>query len=282
MLRGLCIIAFISSGLLGSSVAAAQGSCKTPSPDCVAVGEFDLSVSLGLGERSNPIQSNSDIPLLVVPQFSYYGKRFFVENLEVGFTLLETESHTLSMIAAPGYDRVFFYRNDLQNVFIAGAVSPGVGLGSVPTGPTPADMQFAIGPRRTTVLAGPEWTWSHGELVGQLDALYEVTGRHDGYEVRAALARPIVKAKGSLLLSIGATFKSAALVRYYYGVEGVYEPGSAFNPFIKLGYSVPLSERWTFNAFAHYEYLHKAVADSPIVADHSVTTAFAGFVFKIL
>jgi outer membrane protein len=225
---------------------------------------------------------NSDIPLVVIPQISYYGKRFFLENLEAGFTLHESDRNTLSLIAAPGYDRVFFYRNDLQNYFVSGAV----GLVSAPQynldNRELAAGEYPIHPRRTTYLAGPEWTFNYGPVIGQVDALYEVTGRHDGYEVRAALAAPLVQAQSSLVASVGLTWKSAELVRYYYGIEDIYEPGAALNPFVKLAYARPLSPRWAFNAFAHYEYLGDAIADSPIVSGHGVTTVFAGVVFKIL
>lgn len=259
--------------------AAAQTSCKAPSPDCVVVGEWDITLSLGGGLRSNPVHGNSDIPLVVIPQVSYYGKRFFLESLELGFTLHETDSNTFNLIATPGYDRVFFYRNDLQNIFVGGVsgiVSTRTDKAAAPQG------EFPVRRRHTTYLAGPEWIFDYGGVIGQLDALYEVTGEHDGYEVRAAVAVPIIQSKSSLVLSTGLTWKSSELVRYYYGVEGLYDPGSAVNPFLKLGYSLPLSDRWTVSAFAHYEYLDNAIANSPIVSDHSVTTVFAGVVFKVL
>jgi outer membrane protein len=272
------------ASVLFSQAAAAQTACKTPSADCVVVGEWDISVSLGVGARSNPVIDQSDIPLLVIPQISYYGKRFFIENLDLGLTLHESDSNTFNLVASPGYDRVFFYRNDLQNIFINGAsgvvsTSPGA---TGPPAEAPLEAEFRVPHRHTTYLAGPEWTFSYGRFFGQLDALREVTGMHGGYEVRAAVAAPIIQSRGSLVLSTGLTWKSSELVRYYYGVEGLYEPGSAVNPFFKLGYSLPLSERWTFNAFAHYEYLGNAVADSPVVSGHAVTTAFAGVVFKVL
>lgn len=264
---------------LFSQVAAAQTSCKAPSPDCVVVGEWDISLSLGAGGRSNPVKGNSDIPLVVIPQISYYGKRFFLENLELGVSLHESDSNTFNLIASPGYDRVFFFRNDLQNIFVGGASS----LVSAPTDKeAPPTGEFPVRRRHTTYLAGPEWIFNYGRVIGQLDALYEVTGEHNGYEVRAAAAAPIIQSKGSLVVSLGMTWKSAALVRYYYGVEGLYEPGSAVNPFIKLGYALPLSDRWTLSAFAHYEYLDNSIANSPIVSDHGVTTVFAGVVFKVL
>ncbi|MGH8175089.1 MAG: MipA/OmpV family protein [Steroidobacter sp.] len=259
--------------------AAAQTSCKAPSADCVVVGEWDISVSLGVGERSNPVRGESGIPLIVIPQISYYGKRFFLENLEAGFSLHEGESNTFNLIATPGYDRVFFYRDDLQNIFVSGAT---VAISAPPDSFGPSPQEFRLHRRRTTYLIGPEWLFNYRNITGQIDALYEATGEHEGYEVRAAVAAPIIQSEHSLVVSAGMTWKSAEVVDYYYGVENLYEPGSAFSPFLKLGYTRPLSDRWTFSAFAHYEHLGDSIANSPIIVDHGVATVFAGVVFKVL
>jgi len=249
-----------------------QTACKAPSPDCAVVGEWDLSVSLGLGERSNPVKRADDIPLVVVPQISYYGRRFFLNNLELGYTLYEGEAHTVNVIATPGYDRVFFVRDDPQNFFVTTA-------GGAMEGPLAPEHR--VGPRRTTWLTGVEWLWGRGPVAAQLNALYEATGRHKGYEVRAAAAAPLLQTENSVVLSAGFTWKSAELVRYYYGIEALHEPGSALNPFVKLGYTRALSDRWAVNAFVHYERLGDAIAYSPIIADRGVTTIFAGATLKI-
>jgi len=236
-------------------------------------------VSVGYGTRTNPVAGRDDIPLFVIPQVSYYGKRFFLESLEPGVTLYESDAHTFNVIASPGFDRVFFSRKDLQNVIVPfAAVAPGFqGVTS-----EAQDVEFPVGRRRTTYLAGPEWMFRHDKLIGQVSALYEVTGRHDGYEVRAAVSAPLVQRKQSLVVNTGVTWKSAATVNYYYGVPGFYEPDGALSPFIKLNYALPLSDRWTFTAFVHYEYLDGSIADSPIVSDREVVTAFAGLNFKVL
>ncbi len=279
-----CTVATFLAGLLLTAAASAQEAvqgdrdgrsapdCSAPSPECVVVGEINISISLGIGGRTNPVATNGDIPLVAIPRISYYGKRFFLENLDLGFTLFEDETHTFNLIATPGYDRVFFHRNDLQNVFVgldSGSVMPVVSL------------RVPVPERHTTYLVGPEWSFTSGRISGQLDALYEVTGEHDGFEVRAAISAPLSEGRGALVGSAGVTWKSAELVDYYYGIEGLYEAEAAVNPFVKLAYTRPLSERWTFTAFAHYEYLGDAVADSPIVDDASVATAFAGFVARI-
>lgn len=250
--------------------AAAERGCEVPSPDCVEVGELDLSVSLGAGTRTNPVYGNGDIPLVLIPHFSYYGKRFFIDNLEAGLTLFEGESTTLNLVTTLGYDRVFFYDSDPQNVVV-----PLVGGMENPSARIP------VARKRTTFLAGPEWLFHRGRLNGQVTALYEYTGRHKGYELRAALAVTLLESRGSLVASTGLTWKSTELVEYFYGITDLYEPGSALNPFVKMAWNLPLSDRWAFKVSAHYEYLDTEIADSPIVSDTGVVTAFAGFTYKI-
>jgi MipA family protein len=258
---------------------AAQTACKSPSVDCVAVGDLAVSVSVGYGTRTNPVAGRDDIPLFVLPYVSYYGKRFFLESLEPGVTLYESDAHTFNLIASPGFDRVFFSRKDLQNVIVPlAAVAPG--FQGVTSGA--GEVAFPVGRRRTTYLAGPEWMFRHDHFIGQVSALHEVTGRHDGYEVRAAVSAPLVQRKQSLVVNTGVTWKSAETVDYYYGVPGFYKPDGALSPFIKLNYALPLSDRWTFTAFVHYEYLDGSIVDSPIVSDREVVTAFAGLNFKVL
>jgi outer membrane protein len=285
-----------------ASPALADDDCKGPSSECVPVGGWNFSLSLGAGVRTDPVVHESDIPLLVIPHFSYYGERFFIDDLDAGVTLLDTDNTTLSLIASPGYDRVFFYRSDLQNLFVSGLNnfdvsasappgSPGSPAGSVnPAGgmTTPANgsgsgtttpTKFPSRPRYWTYLAGPEWTFKYQGVTGQLDVLHEITGHNHGDEVRAALGVPISKIGGAWSTDFGITWKSAAIVNYYYGAPNVYEGGAALDPFVKLGYSRPLKGKWKITAFVECERLGNAIADSPIVNARFVTTTFVGTVY---
>lgn len=237
----------------------------------MAVGRWNFNVSLGAGVRTDPVVYEAAIPLVVIPQFSYYGKRVFIEDLDVGVTVTESDASTLSVVASPGYDRVFFYRSDLQNIFVSG-----VPLGPVTPTTGPQSEPFPARPRHWTYLAGPEWTFKTHGITGQLDLLHEITAQNHGSEVRAALGIPLIESTGSLSANVGLTWKSAAIVNYYYGAPGVYAGGSDLNPFVRLGYSYPLSSKWRLTAFAHYEHLGNAIADSPIVNAHYVVTVFAG------
>lgn len=252
-------------------------SCKGPSKDCVAVGHWNFSISLGAGVRTDPVVHEAAIPLVVIPQFSYYGKRFFIDDLDLGITLTESDTSTVSLIATPGYDRVFFDRGDLQNIFVGG-IPGGTTTGFVTGGNSgaPHGANLSGGPRHWTYLAGPEWTFQIHGVTGQLDLLHEITAQNHGTEVRAALGIPLIQSTGSLSANVGLTWKSAAIVSYYYGVPGLYEGGWALNPFVKLGFSRPLSGKWRLTTFVHYEHLGHSIADSPIVNARYVLTVFVG------
>jgi MipA family protein len=257
----------------------AEGECAAQSDDCIAVGGWNFSVALGAGDRTNPLTHSQDIPLVVIPQFSYYGKRVFIEDLDLGITLADGEVNTLNLVASPGYDRVFFYRSDPQN-FLVGSVT---GNSLFPAGPatyavssSEATAEFRTRPRHITYLAGPEWTFKYGGVTGQLDYLHEITAQDHGDEVRAALGIPLGRLGGTWSANLGITWKSSAIVNYYYGAPGIYTAGPALNPFVKLGYTRPLSTKWKLTAFVDYEHLANAIAGSPIVSQHHVTTAFFG------
>ena len=274
----LSLLALVVIGCHASCALADDG-CTGPSTDCVAVGHWNFSVALGAGVRTNPLVHGTDIPLVVIPQFSYYGKRVFIDNLDLGVTLIEGNTQTLSLVASPGYDRVFFYRTDLQNIFLGGLPgSGGAGGTNSATAGSPAQKSpvFPSRPRQVTYLAGPEWTFKSDRVAAQVDLLHEITGRNHGDEVRAALAIPMAASRNPVTATMGFTWKSAAIVNYYYGAPNIYQGGSAVDPFVKFGYTRQLAHHWRLTALAQYEYLGKAIADSPIIAQHYVATVFAG------
>ena len=273
--------------------------CKGPSSECVPVGGWDFSISIGAGVRTDPVVHESTIPLVVIPHIAYYGEHFFLDDLDVGYTFIDSDHSNLSLIASPGYDRVYFYRSDLQNIFVTGLTNfnstsgskpPGGALvppisGNGSSGSTPYDAdtttkRFPWHTRSVTYLAGPEWTFKAHGLSGQIDVLHEITGHNHGDEIRAALGIPLSKVGGNWSADVGLTWKSSAIVNYYYGAPGVYDAGAALDPFVKLGYSHPLKGKWKFTGFVECERLGNAIADSPIINARVVTTAFVGTAYS--
>jgi len=271
----------------------AADKCEQESNECTAIGKWNVGMAIGIGARSNPLLEGKNIPLVLVPTISYYGRHFFLNNLDFGWTFHDSAASSISLVASPGYDRVFFYRYDLQNFFVInqvvnnGAISMTTGQALVSTDPNPtiqAGAQYIIRrypdrSRDITYLAGPEWTFQFGKVTGQVDLFHEVTGKHGGNEIRAALKFPLISSSQSLSCSVGFTWKSAAVVNYYYGDETIYQGGSSLNPFIKVSYSRPMGNKWKLLAFVHYEQLGSSIANSPIVAMDHVNTGFVGALY---
>ena len=273
----VCVVLLtIVAGPTRVHAAGADDDCKGSSDDCVPIGRWNFSIAVGAGIRTNPLVNGKNIPLVVIPQLSYYGKRFFIDNLDFGFTLAEHGANSFNLIATPGYDRVYFFRTDLQNFFVG--FPNGAGAPVAVTATTPGATKVPAPAPHITYLAGPEWTFKFALVSGQLDFLRDVTGQNDGDEIRGALGIPLLQSKGTLSANVGFTWKSAATVNYYYRVPILYTGSAALDPFVRLGYTMPLSDRWSFNAFGAYEHLGKGIADSPIVAQHGVATVFVGAV----
>jgi MipA family protein len=260
--------------------------CTEAAADCVQVGQWQIGVSVGLGVRTNPLLGEQNIPLVVIPSISYYGKRIFLDNLDLGVTLLQTGRHSVALLATPGYDRAFFVHSDLQNFFIPVGAASGGSAGPA-TGPNvgvfmPYAVQAPVGfelrsrKRQVTYLAGAEWQFGGDRIETQLSALHEVTGRHRGNEVRGAVAYALLRNTHRLTAATGLTWKSAELVNYYYGDSLLYLAGAAFNPFAKLSYTRPLGEHWSLQGLVHVERLDDAIANSPFVDERTVATVFFG------
>lgn len=115
--------------LLGGSwpTASALADCDLKADDCVAIGEWRVSVGLGLGVRTNPLVEEKDNPLVLLPEISYFGERFFLNNLELGFTLAEDARQQVNLVVMPGYDQMFFNRWDPFNFTAEAGVGSGLG-----------------------------------------------------------------------------------------------------------------------------------------------------------
>lgn len=426
MFKRLCF-GFLFCVIWAVAPARAQDPCE---PDCVAVGDWRVSVGLGLGMRSNPLHQGEDIPLLVLPEVSYYGERFFLDNLEMGFTLFEDRRHQFNLLVTPGYDQMYFNRWDPFNFTGSGGFFPSatsapptaaasfsVNISSQPTpldaagpGPGPsgsppsaavyvpqaervlingqqvplgagsqalrgvddnlitvtvrdsiidingvapgdrvvlegvtggsgiqgragADLKWssagiaetadypqrvsvgvgeensyllsteapfaaaqdapklaadAVAHRKMAGLAGLEYAYNLDPLSLHLQALTDVTQVHDGHELRMAIVLPWQWGEQRWALTLGANYKSRAILDYYYGVDArdTGDPAFWFDPvsagteqLVRLDWQRPLSRHWSLRAMLQYMELPREIHPSPLVSDHSVGTVFFGGIY---
>lgn len=273
---------------------------------CVEVGSWQFSIGVGAGVRTNPLVDAEDIPLVLIPQLSYQGERFFIENLDIGFIAAESNNQQLNLLITPSYDQVFFHRWDAGNFFISsnGLGTSGSGgefvkeddeelpvidqdpTGGV-TGPEFSQRSWRdLDDRHMAGLAGVEYNLTFNELELQLQYLQDVTKVHDGDEARMVIAKPWSRGKQRMLVSLGLNWQSQAVIQYYYGVSeeeadsnNRYTATDGISQIIRVDWNYKLTDSWDLRVLASVRHLPDAISASPLVNDNKVITAFVGGVY---
>lgn len=260
-----------------------QQSCDSTYEQCVKTGEWHFSLSVGAGLRTNPLFESDNIPLVVLPEFSYYGENFFIDNLDIGFTLFDSAQDSLNLIATPSFDNVFFNRWDPGNLFVNLTSTVGDSL-STPVQPEDNFTQInpdELSKRKFGYLAGIEYSrYSENSLL-QVSLLNDISNTHSGKEVRFAYAYSFNQ---SFTSTLGFTWKDKNLTDYYYGVDsdeivddrGAYLAGSSINPFVRVSYNTESNNNDSWRISLEFQKLDSQITNSPILNDDYVITFYVG------
>ncbi len=300
-----------------ASASQATPSCTQNSDRCVATGTWEVKVALGAGLRTNPVAGADAVPLVLIPQLTYYGKRFFFDNLDLGYTLVDRSNWMVNALITPSGDGLYFFEDDWGRFFLQGGLNTlGASFSPPPEASDPSppltednavdgpqeDDRNAESPspnapessqppplrdRDIAALAGLEASGDLGRFEWQAQALSDLSGVHNGEELRFALSTGTQQRANQLGLSLGFNWKSAEVMEYYYGVtqgessgqRPAYRPGSGISPFVRLSWSRPVSEKWRWLGSVQYEHLSEAVRNSPLIDQNKVMQIFVGGVY---
>lgn len=246
---------------------------------------WQLSLAFGAGVRTNPVMDNDDIPLFLIPQVSYQGERFFIQNLDVGYTFVQDDQQQLSVLVTPSYDQVFFNEHDLNNFVDQSGFSSTKNIATVERVYVAIDKR-KLHNRRMAALAGLEYSRDVFGLDFQVQILKEATGYYDGSEARLALSKNITAGKNEVKLTLGANWQDAETLNYFYGLTvqeagGVapYYAQSGITSLLRFDWSYQIDEHWGLRFFTSYRHLSNSISASPLVTDNNVVTAFVGGVY---
>ena len=250
---------------------------------------WQLSVALGIGVRTNPVMDNDDIPLVILPQFSYQGERLFIQNLDLGYTLFQNDQQSFNLLLTPSYDQIYFNEWDISNfVDHSSLVNMSVGAKDSPSLEVNNRTidKSRLHDRHMAALTGVEYNHNTYGLDIQLQALHEATGYYDGNELRLALSKNLSLGKHDVKLTLGANWQDAATINYFYGLPEKdspgnfsYRPNAGLTGLLRFDWSYELDEHWSLRFFTSYRHLSHSISDSPLVTQNNVITAFAGGVY---
>lgn len=273
------LIRFVRSlVLLLAAMASSSAIAAAATDDGATESRWRLGAALGYGQRANPLVQSDDVPIYVDLDIAWFGDHWFFDNGDLGLTFADNDRVTASLVARLNSDRVFFGFTDKRFVAFDAAGAP---LAEAIEFDVP-DRDYAI-ELGVELLTDGDW----GQL--QATAFHDVSGTHEGYEVHANYSYGWRNQRFYLEPSIGASYKSAALNDYYWGVSPgeadvvvlPYEADAGTNVHARLTFGYQINRNWSFSLVTEYERINDEAAASPIVEDRDVIGYFAGFSFRL-
>ena len=273
--------------------------CEQITDNCVAIGEWKFSLAVGAGVYTNPLHGGDDIPLVLIPQISYYGEKIFFENNTLGYSFFENDQMVVSAITQLNHEKAYFTRWHPQNILIESVTSGDVATPSPSEGdpdgdelnPPEQDIEVNIkdvSNKRWAIDAGIQFNWFITQTTDlQVQILHDVNNVYNGFNGQIELTR-IIKIEPLpntvMSFSLGTNVNSKNLVDYYYGISQTTEAGvdldyqgkSSITPYFRLVLRHQISERWQAKLNIKRVFLDDAMTDSPLVKDDYINTIFAG------
>lgn len=260
--------------------------------------EFGLSV--GYGQRTNPLANSSDIPLYAVFNMAWYGDWLFFDNGDLGLNFYENDQLSLNLISHVNNERgVFEWFNKGVRIFGFPSASgtsnfdnePSTASSQVPGDPSEMEetpILIEIPDRNIAVDIGGEIMYANNWGEVQLQLLSDISFQHKGFEIWAAYSYPWHYGNWSFVPSVGFVWKSKRLLDYYYGVrddevqEGLpaYRAKSGTNAFVRLTATYRLSQHWGIVGVFEYESLNASIQNSPLIDSESIETYFIGLTYQ--
>ena len=243
----------------------------------VTESRWRLGAALGYGVRSNPLVQSDDIPIIVDLDIAWFGDHWFFDNGDLGLTVAENNAITASLVARVNSDRVFFGKSDTRFVVFD--------LDGMPLAEA---VEFKLPDRDYAVELGVEMLTDGSWGALQFSAFHDISGTHEGFELYANYSYGWRDRRLYIEPSIGASYKSADLNNYYYGVTddeaGIvvapYDAEAGLNWHARLMLGYQLSRYWALSLVAEYERINDEAAASPVVKERDVLGYFAGVAYR--
>src|SRR3954471_22292952 len=123
-------------GLWALAAVALADAASPPSPPAAPAAtdsHWRLGIALGYGERTHPPIQSEKIPILVDLDVAWFGKRWFFDNGDVGFALLDRPAFTLNAVARVNTDRAFFGKTNTRYINFQYLSAGGTAVSPTPT-----------------------------------------------------------------------------------------------------------------------------------------------------
>ncbi len=262
--------------------------------DCIEIGKWDIGLAFGYGSRSNPLKDYDDIPIYLVPTFTYYSDYWYFDNGNLGYTLVEDEKYTINITTSFSTDSAFFYRWDPSNIVLTvkNELKP-ISLSDTTSKTIMAEAQRApvfneLNTRHFTYLGGIDaYIYSRIGILN-LSVAHDLLNVHQGTEVKFRWLYSLSIEEWKFDFSLVFDWKSKEIVEYYYGIRPsenmywseYYNAESAINTGVELTSNYVLNEHWKILFLLRYTQIADEIVASPLLNEDYTSTFFLSTAYR--
>lgn len=268
---------------------------------CVEKSSWQLGIALGVGIKTNPLVDGDDIPLVILPDIAWYAEQAYFDNGELGYQWLNQPKFAFETFLQFDRERAFFSFLHPANILIptesavGNLPDPNEADGSVidlPPENVPNSQRILsideIASRKWAINGGirGHYFLSNGEW--QLTFQQDISNVHKGQQIGLDYSHRWLWQSFRLGLRIGADWKSARLIDYYYGVSqrdtdltDLYFNGeSGWQTYMSINLQKPINENWSWLANIGYRRLPDSIKNSPLVEQSTISNVFLGVAYR--
>lgn len=246
---------------------------------------WQFSLAAGHGKISTPLSGRHALQGDVMPGVSYYGDNFYLENTHLGYSLLEQDHVYIDLVGELNDDGMFFEFDGVNNFGWWEAIGINRTGGVEGGGKPPATPgQFEDIKRRLSYMAGISSNFTANGSTFRVSYLQDISGVHDGSELRLTLRQDWSWDKVQLQLQAGLARKDQQLVNYYYnlrpyeisGIPSWFELASTWNYHFGATFVYQYDEHWALLAHWQHQQLDRELLRSPLVRRADYQSRFVG------
>ena len=208
---------------------------------------WHFSLAVGYGEYGAIRHGEEDHAFYLLPRWSYYNGRFYVENLDVGWNLLESSNWSWDLTGKQSFDALLFRQHSLRDSLFRGVAENNPPLG-IPWDSDPATVLHPS-TRHFSYLAGTTLFWRNEHWQASSAWHHDISSVHNGIEVNHDLRYRYTLDDVNFAVTGAIRWLDARYSNYYFGFNEadssnvyLYQPGAQWLPSLKLETSWSLSE----------------------------------------
>jgi outer membrane protein len=250
---------------------------------------WQLGLAVGLGQSSTPLHGAKALPLLLMPDVSYYGKYAFFDNGVFGVSTTLDPQWTLSLVSRLNPEKGYFYRWHISNINVIDQTfqyMPTVSQETRNQQQTEVSVD-EVSRRPTAWDGGVQLNGHYDQWSLRMNAWTDISGQHHGHQLSAVASWYQQNAYGNWRWSAGLHWKSEQLIDRYYGIGANeapqlqrYHGQASWQPEVEVSWSLPIRSGWSVMAFYRYRWLDNAMTRSPLVRQNYVQSWFIGWGYR--